>query len=115
MHDLEGLPAIHFTEVAEIPPDSPIYAESKTFRRELPHLLAAGHEGKWALIKGTEIIGLFGTFDEGYRTGRQQYQFQPFIVQPVREWQPLLRMKVHFGNAALNIPGRVSHFDGVSQ
>ena len=39
MLDLEGLPAIHFTEMAEVPPDSPIYAESKTFRREWQPLL----------------------------------------------------------------------------
>jgi hypothetical protein len=94
MHDLEGLPAIHYTELAEMPPDSPIYEETKTFRRELPRLLAEGQEGKWALIKGAEIIGLFETLDEGYRVGRQRFLFQPFIVQPVREWQPLLRMKV---------------------
>jgi hypothetical protein len=64
----------------------------RTFRRELPRLLSEGHEGEWALIKGDDVVGLFKTLDEGYRAGRARYPFQPFILQPVREWQPVLRM-----------------------
>jgi hypothetical protein len=72
-------------------PDSPIRREAQTFRRELPRLLAERHAGKWALVKGDEIIGLFETFDEGYRVGRGRFLLQPFIVQPVSERQPLIR------------------------
>jgi hypothetical protein len=86
-------PTIHYTELPEPIPDSPIYREVQTFQRELPRLLAEGHEGKWALIKGDEIIGLFPTMDEGYRVGLERFLLQkPFILQPVREWQPVLRL-----------------------
>jgi hypothetical protein len=91
VQDLEGLTTIHYTQLPEQPSDSPIYQETATFRRALPQLLAEGHEGKWALVKGNEIVGLFATLDEGYRLGRQRYLLQPFLVQPVREWQPVLR------------------------
>jgi hypothetical protein len=82
---------IHYTEMPAPPPDSPIYREWQTFRRELPRLLAEGHEGKWMLIEGEEMIALFDTLDECYRAGRERCLFQQFLVQPVREWQPLLR------------------------
>ncbi len=88
---LDSLATIHYTQMPEVPADSSIYRECQTFRRELPRLLEQGHEGKWVLIKGDELIGLFATLDEGYLFGREQFQFQPFIVQPVREWQPLMR------------------------
>jgi len=95
MDDLDNLLRIHFTEMPEPSADSPIYREAQTFRRELPRLLAEGHDGKWALIKGNEIIGLYATLDEGYRLGRERFLFHPFIVQPVREWQLLIRTTEH--------------------
>jgi hypothetical protein len=93
IEDLDRLPTIHYTEMAEQPSDSPIYREAQTFRRELPRLLDEGHEGKWVLIKGDQIIGLYESLDEGYRAGREGFLFQPFIVQPIRERQPLFRVR----------------------
>ncbi len=93
MKDLEGLPTIHYSQMPEPPADSPTYREVKAFHRELPRLLAEGNEGKWALIKGDEIVGLYDTLDEGHRAGLDRFQFQPCILQPVREWQPVLRMR----------------------
>src|SRR5437764_13657776 len=92
MKEMEGRAVAHYTEVGDLPADSPIYREFLTYRRELPRLLAEGHEGKFALIKGEEIIGLFASLDEGRRPGREQFSFQPFMVQPIREWEPLLRL-----------------------
>jgi hypothetical protein len=95
IEDLDRLPTIHYTQIAEAPPDNPNYHELRTFRRELPRLLAQGHERKWALIKGDEVIGLYETFDEGCRVGTERYLLEAFLVQPVREWQPLFHTKVH--------------------
>jgi hypothetical protein len=95
IEDLDRLPTIHYTQMAEARPDSPNYQELRTFRRELPRLLAEGNEGKWALIKGDEIIGVYETFDEGCRVGTERYLLQPHLVQPLREWQPLFQLKVH--------------------
>lgn len=94
MKELDELPTVHYTELPEWPADSPTYRECRTFRRELPRLLADGHEGKWALIKGDDVIALCATLDEGHRMGRQRFLMQPFIVQPVREWQPVLPTRV---------------------
>jgi hypothetical protein len=87
---LETQRKIHYTQMAEAPPDSPIYRECQTYRRELPRLLAEGLEGNVVLIKGEEIIGFFADEDEAVRVGRQKYLMQPFLVQRIREWEPLL-------------------------
>jgi hypothetical protein len=90
MDRLASRPKVHYTTVGPQPPDSPIYREDQTYRREMPRLLAEGHEGKVALIKGDEIIGLFADFDEALRVGYQKYLNQPFMVQPIREWVPVI-------------------------
>lgn len=90
---LDKFGKIHYTQMAVPPPGDPIHLEVSAFRRELPRLLAEGHEGKWALIKGDEIIGLYDTLDDGYRAGLERYLGQQFLVQPVREWQPLVRTR----------------------
>jgi len=85
--------SIHFTELRELPADSPIREEWKTYRRELPRLLKEGLEGKFALVKGGAIVGIFATLDEGIQAGRQKYLMQPFLLQPIREREPLLRTR----------------------
>ncbi len=95
IEDLDKLPPIHYTQLPPPPADSKNHREIQTFHRELPRLLAEGHEGKWALIKGDEVIGLYATFDEGCRAGWDRYDVQQFMVQPVREWQPVVRLRLH--------------------
>src|SRR4051812_337473 len=54
-------PTIHYTELPEGRPDSPLYQEWNFYRREVGRLLAEGHEGRWALIKGEGIVGIWDT------------------------------------------------------
>ncbi len=88
----QGRPVIHYTEVVDPPSDWVLFHEWKTFRAALPRLLAEGHAGQFALVKGETILGVFATLDEGVRAGRERYLLQPFMVQPIRTWEPLLRV-----------------------
>ncbi len=63
----------HYTELTELPPDDVLYHEWHTYLRELPRWLAEGAEGKFVLIKGTEIIGMFDTSDAAYEVGEQRF------------------------------------------
>ncbi len=90
--DVQGRSTIHYSEGANLPADSPIFRESQTFRRELPRLLAEGHEGQFALVKGDDIIGLFSSLEEGARVGYEKYLSEPFLVQPIREREELIRL-----------------------
>lgn len=86
----KGRRTIHYTQLPDLPPDDEQYHEWNTYRRELPRLLAEGHEGKFALIRGQDIIGVYDSFDEGHRAGLQRYLGQTFAVQPILEQEPLL-------------------------
>ncbi len=88
-----GRRTIHYTELPDFPPGSPGAQEWDTFRRELPRLLAAGHEGQFALIKGDTVAGIYPTHDDAARAGYAQFGVhEPFMVQPIRTWEPLLRL-----------------------
>jgi hypothetical protein len=75
-----GRRCIHYTELADATPGGVLADEWNTFRRELPRLLAEGHEGKFALLKGNEIIGLYDTWEAGYAAGLQRYLLQGFSL-----------------------------------
>jgi hypothetical protein len=60
-----------------------IKREIKTYRRELPRLLAEGQEGRVALIKGDEVVSVWDTFEDAYQAGRERFGLDVFIAQPV--------------------------------
>jgi hypothetical protein len=64
-------------------PGSQIETEWNLFRRELPRLLAEGHEGRWILIKGEEIIGLFDTDAEARGVGVRRFGLASMLLQQV--------------------------------
>jgi hypothetical protein len=57
--------------------------EIAAYRRELPRLLSQGHEGRFVLIQGDLVIGLWDTFDEAYQAGRERFGLGAFLAQPV--------------------------------
>jgi hypothetical protein len=87
---------IPWAELPPADPDSPLAAEWETYRREVGRLLAEGQEGKFALIKGDEIIGIYGTWDEAKRAGLQKYLREPHIVRPILSREPLIRGPLSF-------------------
>jgi hypothetical protein len=82
---------IHYTQVADLPPGSALYRESQTYRRELPRLLTEGHEGKFALIKGEVLVGVFADEREAFAQGYAQFLSQGFMVQPILEYEPVIQ------------------------
>jgi hypothetical protein len=57
--------------------------EINTYRRELPRLLAEGEEGRFALVKGDQLIAVWDTFDDAYQAGRLLYGLEVFLAQPI--------------------------------
>jgi hypothetical protein len=64
----------------------PLAAEWATFRRQLPRLLERGDEGRFALIQGDTLIGVYDTFDaaeeEGYNRFGPEAQFMAQPIDP---------------------------------
>jgi hypothetical protein len=84
-------PTISYTELPEAKPDSPLYLEWNFYRREVGRLLAEGHEGRFVLIKGEEIIGIWDADEEARAVALQKYLMQPCLIQQIRSREPLLR------------------------
>jgi hypothetical protein len=87
---------IHYTELPEDASEGPIAREWNLYRREAGRLLAEGHEGKWLLVKGDAIIGIFDTEEEARAIALQKYLMQPCLIHQVRSCEPLVRMSTSF-------------------
>ena len=59
--------------------------ELETYRRKLPELLADA--GKFALIQGDELVGVFGTYEDALREGYQKFKLEQFLVQQIQAVQ----------------------------
>ena len=60
---------------------SALAAEWNTYRREVQRLLAEGSEGKYALIKGDQIVGVFDSWDAARQAGLAQFLLAPRVDQ----------------------------------
>jgi hypothetical protein len=87
---------IPYTELPAAEPDSQLFTEWETYRREVGRLLAEGQEGRFVLIKGDEILGLYDTREAVRGAGLQRYQLQPFLVHQVRSREPLIKTPIWF-------------------
>src|SRR6266496_3718000 len=83
---------IHYTELADLPADDPLSCEWNAYRRALPRLLAEGNEGKFILMKGEDIIGLYETWDAAHEVGLKAYFGQEFLVHQILTEEPLLQI-----------------------
>jgi hypothetical protein len=89
-------PAISYTELPAAMPDSPLAQEWNTYLREVGRLLGEGGEGKFALIQGDTVIGIFDKEEDALKLGYEKYLLQrPFLVQPIRERETVLRLSWH--------------------
>jgi hypothetical protein len=60
--------------------------------REVGRLLAEGHQGRYVLIKGDEIIDLFEDWTAARKAGLEQFHREPFFVHAIREVEPHLHI-----------------------
>jgi hypothetical protein len=82
---------IHYTELPEDTSQRPCATEWNYYRREVGRLLAEGHEGKWVLIKGEEIIGIWDSRDEAEGMALKRYLMQDVLIRQILSREPLLR------------------------
>jgi hypothetical protein len=83
---------IPFTQLPESPPDSPTATEWNMYRRTVGRLLAEGHEGKWLLIKGEEIVGIWATLAEADAIRSERFLGQAVLLKQILAQEPVLRI-----------------------
>ncbi len=82
---------ILFSELPEAAPDSRGATEWNCYRREVARLLAEGHEGRWVLIRGEGILGVWDTQEEAERARSEQYPAKDALVKQIRTCEPIVR------------------------
>jgi len=82
---------VHYSELPEDVAGDPIARDWNFYRREVGRLLAEGHEGKWVLIKGEEIVGIGDTEGEAKAEAVEHYLMMPVLIHQVLVHEPVLR------------------------
>jgi hypothetical protein len=57
--------------------------EIATYLRELPRLLAEGHAGRHALVKGNEILSVWDNQSDAIEAGRERFGIEPIFVKTI--------------------------------
>jgi hypothetical protein len=83
-----------YISCSELPEETegPIAREWNLYRREVGRLLAEGHEGRWILIKGDEIVGIWDSRSEAQALSQKRYLMQPVLLRQILAREPLLRI-----------------------
>jgi hypothetical protein len=88
-------PTIHYTELPPAKPGEDLAEEGETYRREVGRLLAEGNEGRYILIKGQQIIGIWDKRDDALSMGYEKFLLQPFLGHQIQERECLFYMICH--------------------
>ena len=92
MNEVERRTIPH-TQLPEGRPGDVLYLEWNTYRREAARLLAEGHEGKFVLIRGGQVVAVHDTWNAAREAGLRLSFREPFLVQQIRSEEPVLRLR----------------------
>lgn len=67
-----------------IPPTEPLQLELETFQTMLPELLTRA-AGKYVLIHGDELVGIFDSWGEASNAGYKSFGLEPVLVKQIVE------------------------------
>jgi hypothetical protein len=84
-------PRIHYTKLPEDRSNGPIASEWNLYRREVGRLLAEGNLGRWVVIHGEEIIGIWDTEEEANQLRLERFFMQHVLMKQILEWEPVIR------------------------
>jgi hypothetical protein len=59
----------------------PYEEELATYLEKLPELLADA--GSYAVIRGRELLGVYGTYEDALKAGYARYGVAPFLVKQI--------------------------------
>ena len=68
---------------AEMATASGLEKELETFEQNKEKLLREG-EGKYALIHGDEVAGIWDTYEDALKAGYERFELEPFLVKQIQ-------------------------------
>lgn len=95
MSNLEPGKWIHYSELKPFPKPGPLSEAWDTYRREVAQMIADGHEGKYVLIHGRDILGYFDSNEEALSEGYRRFlvKKEAFLVHQVQTYEKLLVLR----------------------
>jgi hypothetical protein len=87
---------MHFSQLTESDPNSPLGLEWNTYLKNLGRLLQEGHANKHILIKGDQIMGMWDTHVAALTEGYRLFPGQPIFVHQILENEPIYRQGRRF-------------------
>ncbi len=60
----------------------PLTTELETYERQKQQLVAES-EGKYVLIYGSEVAGVWDTYHDALKAGFEKFQLKPFLVKQI--------------------------------
>ena len=93
--------AIHYTE---LPTDSD--PDWSAYLREAGRLIAEGSEGRWVLIHGGGVAGVFETESEAANAASTRFPGERVLLHQILTWEPAIRTptflyRCHISNSLL--------------
>ena len=76
--------------------------ELETYRNNLPRLLES--EGKFVLIHNSEVIDVYGTYEDALKEGYAKFRLEPFLVKQIESVE-----QAHFISRMLTPPCHTLH------
>jgi hypothetical protein len=88
--DLEARPTVDDAPTRDA---GPLDRELRFYRSHLDDLLGPGdaNEGRYVVIKGTDIAGVCDTFEEALRVGYGRYGLGPFLLRKIERVETVHR------------------------
>jgi hypothetical protein len=78
--------------------DGKVLHKELAFFESQRQVLLAAHEGKFALIKGCELAGIYASEAEAYAAGLEKFGNEPFLIKRVQRQDPTGQIPaLHFG------------------
>ena len=62
--------------------------ELATFERLKDHLVSES-DGKFAVITGDELLGVYSTYDDALKIGHEKCKLHPFLVKKISDVEPV--------------------------
>jgi hypothetical protein len=77
----------------------PLDRERAVYLRERDRLIESGHLGRWVVIRGEELVGVFDSFDDAMSAGYDRFGLdEVFMARQVARTDPIIpisRRTVH--------------------
>ncbi len=82
-------------QVPDIPDGEPFSQEWKAFKREVCRLVREGEKGRFALLKGNQLVNVWDTLSDAQQAGRLQFGADPFLIQEIQLYLKPMRWGYH--------------------